>query len=95
MKEELEAEKRALQNIWKKRERAIENLSFNSTAIVSSLNAIFSDLQGGNLIGEEGIKSLENLAKMRINFGLSPKLIILLGSDLDFSKVRILLLCIL
>lgn len=63
MKEELEAEKRALQNIWKKRERAIENLSFNSTAIVSSLNAIFSDLQGGNLIGEEGIKSLENLAK--------------------------------
>lgn len=78
-----------------KRERAIENLSFNSTAIVSSLNAIFSDLQGGNLIGEEGIKSLENLAKMRINFGLSPKLIILLGSDLDFSKVRILLLCIL
>lgn len=84
-----------MQNIWKKRERAIENLSFNSTAIVSSLNAIFSDLQGGNLIGEEGIKSLENLAKMRINFGLSPKLIILLGSDLDFSKVRILLLCIL
>lgn len=63
MKEELEAEKRALQNIWKKRERTIENLSFNSTAIVSSLNAIFSDLQGGNLIGEEGIKSLENLAK--------------------------------
>ncbi|HAA2100097.1 TPA_asm: DUF2130 domain-containing protein [Campylobacter coli] len=63
MKEELEAEKRALQNIWKKRERAIENLSFNSTAIVSSLNAIFSDLQGGNLIGEEGLKSLENLAK--------------------------------
>ncbi|EPZ9014285.1 DUF2130 domain-containing protein [Campylobacter coli] len=63
MKEELEAEKRALQNIWKKRERAIENLSFNSTAIVSSLNAIFSDLQSGNLIGEEGIKSLENLAK--------------------------------
>ncbi|EHU1160787.1 DUF2130 domain-containing protein [Campylobacter jejuni] len=63
MKEELEAEKRALQNIWKKRERAIENLSFNSTAIVSSLNAIFSDLQGGNLIDEEGIKSLENLAK--------------------------------
>lgn len=46
-----------------KRERAIENLSFNSTAIVSSLNAIFSDLQSGNLIGEEGIKSLENLAK--------------------------------
>ncbi|TKX34840.1 DUF2130 domain-containing protein [Campylobacter taeniopygiae] len=63
MREELEAEKRALQNIWKKRERAIENLSFNSTAIVSSLNAIFSDLKGENLIGEEGIKSLENLAK--------------------------------
>ncbi|MGH2328129.1 DUF2130 domain-containing protein [Campylobacter taeniopygiae] len=63
MREELDAEKRALQNIWKKRERAIENLSFNSTAIVSSLNAIFSDLKGENLIGEEGIKSLENLAK--------------------------------
>ncbi|TKX28861.1 DUF2130 domain-containing protein [Campylobacter estrildidarum] len=63
MREELEAEKRALQNIWKKRERAIENLSFNSTAIVSSLNAIFSDLKGENLIGEEGIKRLENLAK--------------------------------
>ncbi|TKX30432.1 DUF2130 domain-containing protein [Campylobacter aviculae] len=63
MREDLEAEKRALQNIWKKRERAIENLSFNSTAIVSSLNAIFSDLKGENLIGEEGIKSLENLAK--------------------------------
>lgn len=63
MKEELEAEKRALQNIWKKRERAIDNLSFNSTAIVSSLNAIFSDLQGKNLIGDEGIKSLENLGK--------------------------------
>ncbi len=63
MKEELEAEKRALQNIWKKRERAIENLSFNSTAIVSSLNAIFSELKGENLIGEDGLKSLENLAK--------------------------------
>ncbi|RQD68567.1 DUF2130 domain-containing protein [Campylobacter hepaticus] len=63
MKEELEAEKRAFQNIWKKREKAIEHLSFNSTAIVSSLNAIFSDLKGGNLIGEEGLKSLENLAK--------------------------------
>ncbi|MBM0636585.1 DUF2130 domain-containing protein [Campylobacter sp. VicNov18] len=63
MKEELEAEKRALQNIWKKREKAIENLSFNSTAIVSSLNAIFSDLKGENLIGEDGLRSLENLAK--------------------------------
>ncbi len=63
MKEELEAEKRALQNIWKKRERVIENLSFNSTAIVSSLNAIFSDLQAKNLIGEEDLKSLENLAR--------------------------------
>lgn len=63
MKEELEAEKRALQNIWKKREKAIENLSFNSTAIVSSLNAIFSELKGENLIGEDGLRSLENLAK--------------------------------
>lgn len=46
-----------------KKRKSYRNLSFNSTAIVSSLNAIFSDLQGGNLIGEEGIKSLENLAK--------------------------------
>ncbi len=44
MKEEIEAEKRYLKNIWNKRGRAIENLSFNSTDIVSSLNAIFSDL---------------------------------------------------
>ena len=63
MKEELEAEKKAMQNIWKKRQRAIENLSFNSTSIVSSLNAIFSDLKGGNLIGDDGLKELENLAK--------------------------------
>lgn len=63
MKEELESEMRAMQNIWKKRAKAIDKLSFNSTAIVSSLNAIFSDLQGENLIGEDGLKSLENLAK--------------------------------
>lgn len=63
MKEELESEMNAMQKIWKKRAKAIEKLSFNSTSIVNSLNVIFSDLQGRSLIGEEGLKSLENLAK--------------------------------
>lgn len=62
MKEDLESEMRAMQNIWKKRARAIESLSFNSHSIVSSLNAIFGTLRGKNLIGEDGLKSLENLA---------------------------------
>lgn len=62
MKDELEAEMRAMQNIWKKRARQIDNLTLNSMEIVASLNSIFSSLKGENLIGEDGIKSLQNLS---------------------------------
>ncbi|MCX2683365.1 DUF2130 domain-containing protein [Campylobacter sp. MIT 21-1685] len=63
MREELEAEMRAVQNIWKKRQKQLESLSSSSNSIVTSLNLIFNDLNGKTLIGEDAMKQLENLSK--------------------------------